>query len=97
MATEMGYYEVNPAPSKRVTDPDAPLLFKGSGDATLTVYEFENWKKFLRRGSRPLTDAEVERIEGAAGLDNFSIGGRIAVEWPEVEIDFAMDDFIGKE
>lgn len=92
MATD--FYEVNPEPSRRVNQ-DGPLLFKGSGDAILTVYGFESWKEFLCRGDRPLTDAEVERIEEASTLDNFSVGGRIAVEWPEVEIDFSMDEFIG--
>lgn len=93
MATD--FYEVNPEPSRRISGPDGPLLFKGSGDAILTVYGFQSWKEFLGRGDRPLTDAEVERIEGASSLENFSVGGRIAVEWPEVEVDFSMDEFIG--
>ena len=95
MAAERGYYEINPEPSRRVSNPEGPVLFKGSGDATLSVYGLENWKDFLRRGDRPLTEAEVERIEEATSVENFAVGGRIAVEWPEIKIDFAMDDFIG--
>ena len=95
MAAERGFYDVNPAPSRCKSNPDS-ILFKGSGDATLTVYGFESWKEFLSRGGRPLTDTEVGRIEEASTLDNFAVGGRIAVVWPEVKIDFAMDDFIGK-
>lgn len=96
MAAESGVYVVNPPPNRRESKPDTPILFKGSGNATLTVFGMENWKEFLCRGDRPLTDVEVERIDEAATLENFSIGGRIAVEWPEVEIAFAMDDFVGK-
>ena len=93
MAAERGYYEINPEPSRNL---DGPVLFRGSGDATLTVFGFENWKEFLSRGDRPLTEAEVERIEEAASIENFSVGGRIAVEWPDVELAFAMDDFVGE-
>ena len=97
MAMERGFYEINPEPSRRISNPEAPILFRGSGDATLTVFGFENWKEFLGRGDRPLTEAEVDRIEEAASVENFSVGGRIAVEWPDVELAFAMDDFVGKQ
>ena len=93
MAAERGYYEINPEPSR---NSDGTVLFRGSGDATLTVFGFENWKEFLGRGDRPLTEAEVGRIEEAASVENFSVGGRIAVEWPDVELAFAMDDFVGE-
>ena len=93
MAAERGYYEITPEPSR---NSDGTVLFRGSGDATLTVFGFENWKEFLSRGDRPLTEAEVERIEEAASVENFSVGGRIAVEWPDVELAFAMDDFVGE-
>lgn len=71
-------------------------MFRGSGDATLTVYGFETWKDFLKRGDRPLNDEELERIVAAASCENFAVGGRISVEWPEVRVDFAMDHFIGE-
>ena len=87
---------MNAGAPRRVSNPEGPIIFKGSGDATLTVYGHETWKEFLVRGDRPLTDAELDRIEEAATVDNFAIGGRIAVEWPEVEIDFAMDHFLGE-
>ena len=100
MASEKrrGFYNVNPETAgRKVASPtEEKLLFKGSGDATLTVYHFESWKRFLRRGDRPLTEPEIERIEEAATLENFSIGGRVAVEWPEVELAFSMDDFVGE-
>ena len=95
MTTEQGYYDVNPAPARQASSPDGTLLFKGSGDATLTLIGFQSWKEFLRRGDRPLAEAEVERIEAATTLENFAVGGRIAVSWPEVEISFSMDDYIG--
>ena len=96
MAEEIGFYEVNPAPPKHEINPDASLLFKGSGDATLTIFGFESWKEFLRRGDRPLAEAEIDRLESAATCENYSIGGRVTVEWPEVRLDFAVDYFLGK-
>ena len=95
MATERGFYEINPEASRRASNPEGPVLFRGGGDATFTVFGFETWKEFLSRGDRPLTEAELERIEEAADFENFSVGGRVAVEWPEVELAFSMDNFIG--
>ena len=86
---------MNPEPSRNGSHTDGPVLFKGSGRAVLTVFKFENWKEFLLRGDRPLTAAEVQRIEDAATLENFCIAGSITVEWPVVELEFHMDDFVG--
>lgn len=95
MATGQDFYEVTPLPVRQTSKSDGTLLFKGSGDATLTLLGFQSWKELLKRGDRLLADAEIERIETATTLENFAVGGRIVVSWPEVRIDFSMDDFIG--
>jgi len=96
MAEEGRDSEPNPAPNRRISGSEGPCLFRGGGDATLTIYGFVTWKDFLRRGDRPLNDEELERIVAAASCENFAVGGKISVEWPEVRVDFAMDHFIGE-
>ena len=89
---------MNPAAAqRRISGSSGACLFKGDGDATLTVFGHETWKDFLQRGDRPLSDEELTRIEAAASYENFAVGGKITVEWPKVRVDFAMDQFIGKD
>lgn len=71
-------------------------IFMGHGRAVLTILDFNNWKPFLKRDGRALTVGEISEIEEAANYDNFSVDGKIRIEWPEVAVLFKMDLFLGE-
>ena len=69
-------------------------IFKGSGNATLTILGYKSWKQFLKCNDRILTHEEAIDIEYAADYQNFNVKGVIRVDWPDVTIEFNMDKFI---
>ena len=71
-------------------------FFMGRGRAVLTILDFNHWKDFFKRDGRNLTMEEKVDIEYAANFDNFSVDGKVRVEWPEVTVEFNMDRFLGE-
>ena len=82
-----------------VDDKDA--MFMGRGRALLTVMDtdghFEHWKPFFKVYGQDLPDPLIDAIEEKASYDNFTIEGKIRVEWPKVILEFNLDRFLGKK
>lgn len=70
--------------------------FMGRGRAVLTILDFNHWKNFFKRDGRDLTMEEKVDIEYAASFDNYSVDGKVRVDWPEVTVEFNMDRFLGE-
>ncbi len=71
------------------------LLFMGRGRAVLTITDFDAWKPFFKQDDQELTVELIDAIEQAATYENYSVEGKIRVQWPEVILEFNMDRFLG--
>lgn len=71
-------------------------LFKGSGQATLTILHFNHWKTFFECKGLALTPNETAELQTAANYENYNVEGTVHVEWPLVTVEFNMDEFLGE-
>ena len=71
-------------------------LFKGSGVATLTIFNFDHWKTFFHRDGRALSEDEIDELQFSADYQNFNVKGSIYIEWPLVTVEFNADKFLGE-
>lgn len=71
-------------------------LFKGSGQATLTILHFNHWKTFFACEGFALRPDEIAELQTAASYENYNVEGVVHVEWPLVTVEFNMDKFLGE-